>query len=281
MRALRVLELAENGLDVICEDQDSGEVFTVRYDEKLRAVARGDLAPAGRNSGHRDSAISPRDIQTRIRSGATVEEVAADAGTAVTRVERFAYPVLLERQSMSEKARKGRPSIDGITASISVENTVTATLAGRGHTGPLVWDAYKADDGWVLTLRWQTGRSENHAQWTFHPGSDGGTLTARDDAAAEVVDPALRVLRPLREVRVEQTRIRVTEEQVVEQIVADERTGVRPAARPEPASQARTGTESAKPATGTSAPVPRVNRKSNRPAMPSWEDVLLGARPRD
>ncbi len=330
MRALRVLELAANGLDVICEDPESDERFSVRYDEKLRAVARGDLTPAGRVATEGPSGIAPREIQARIRSGATVEEIAAEAGTSVTRVERFAYPVLLERETMAQRARKARPTIDGITASGSVEETVAGTLAGRGYTGDLMWDAYKADDAWVLSLRWQVGRSENRAHWTFHPGRDNGTLTARDEAAAEVVDPALRVLRPLRELK-SQPRKDVRE-RLAEQSVTDERAGARPPAQVD---VARTGTESAVGSTGgpgtrepaaprasgsasasasapasvsvptpapaaspatkaapsapakssqpvqsqKAVPTPRPGpRRGNRPAMPSWEDVLLGTR---
>ena len=54
----------------------------------------------------------------------------------------------------------------------------------------------------MLALTWNAGRSENRAHWLFHPGPDGGTLSARDEAAAEIVDPALRILRPLRPVGV-------------------------------------------------------------------------------
>ena len=38
-----------------------------------------------------DSALSPREIQSRIRSGATVEEVAAEAGVGVDQVEPVSY----------------------------------------------------------------------------------------------------------------------------------------------------------------------------------------------
>ena len=147
-----------------------------------------------------ESQLRPKEIQARIRAGATVEQVAALAGTSSSRVERFAYPVLLERASVAEQAVKARPAIDGITAGASVAETVAATLSARGHDGDVTWDAFKDDEGWVLALSWNAGRSENRAHWLFHPGPDGGTLSARDDAAAEIVDPALRILRPLRPV---------------------------------------------------------------------------------
>ena len=203
MRALRVMGLAESGKTLVCEDPSTGEQFSVPCDDRLRAGARGDLSRFGQLEIELESQLRPREIQSRIRAGATVEQVAALAGTTNTRVERFAYPVLLERASVAEKAQQARPAIDGITAAASVRDTVTATLAARGHDGTVSWDAFKDDEGWILALTWAVGRSENRAHWLFHPGPDGGTLSARDEAAAEIVDPALRILRPLRPVRPE------------------------------------------------------------------------------
>ena len=51
-----------------------------------------------------DSALSPREIQSRIRSGATVEEVAVEAGVGVDQVEPFAVPVLAELDHIIEVA---------------------------------------------------------------------------------------------------------------------------------------------------------------------------------
>ena len=207
MRGLRVLGLADGvpgaSRNLLLEDPATGEQFTTRCDERLIAATKGELSRFGQSDAELESQLRPKEIQARIRAGATVEQIAALAGTSLSRVERFAYPVLLERASVVEKALKARPAIDGITAGASVAETVAATLAARGHDGSMAWDAFKDDDGWVLALTWNAGRSENKAHWLFHPGPDGGTLSARDEAAAEIVDPALRILRPLRQVRAE------------------------------------------------------------------------------
>ncbi len=366
MRPLRVLGLADSdqrsaAQSLVCEDPTTGEQFSIPCDDRLRAGARGDLSRFGQLEIEMESQLRPREIQSRIRAGATVEQVAAMAGTTAARVERFAYPVLLERASIAERAMKARPAIDGITAGISVAATVAATLSARGHDGEVSWDAFKDDDDWVLALTWNAGRSENRAHWVFHPGPDGGTLSARDEAAAEIVDPALRILRPLRPVSAsaaaldptlptEQPR-RVGEssraahpagsklptnsrvpaapvidrpntrstrfgaplqpqnmadsaavpsgstavlaessavmarssavpadapevlahsaERIVEETITDERAGVNP-----PEEAVRTGTDSAGPA----RPPAKASRRGQRPAMPSWEDVLLGTK---
>ncbi len=337
MRPLRVMGLADNGKSLVCEDPSTGEQFSLDCDDRLRAGARGDLSRFGQLEIEMESQLRPRDIQARIRAGASVEQVALAAGITVARVERYAYPVLQERASVVERAVKARPAIDGITARASVAETVAATLAARGHHGGVRWDAFKEDDGWVLSLAWNAGRSENRAHWLFHPGAEGGTLTARDDAAAEIVDPALRVLRPLRpvgpqpaagvhtaagalldptvptEVPADRPGGRASRfgppsravpaadaaqeaERMVEETITDERAGVNPAVirdevvrtgtdpsvdptMPTTATMPNTPSRSAGPARSAApAPTVRPSRRGQRPAMPSWEDVLLGTK---
>ena len=67
-----------------------------------------------------ESALRPRDIQTRIRAGESPEDVAAVAGTSVEKVMIFAAPVLAERahiarsaQSSSVRRDLGRAVVDG------------------------------------------------------------------------------------------------------------------------------------------------------------------------
>ena len=286
MRAVRLVGLADSGRELVCEDPTTGERFLLARDDRLRAAARGEVSRFGEQLElDGDSHLSPREIQARIRAGATVEQVAAIAGTSLRRIERFAHPVLLERSSIADKARQARPTIDGIHGSVSVEEAVTANLAARGHDGDVNWDAYRDDADWVLVLTWQMGRSLNRAQWTFHAGPAGGTLTARDENAADVVDPALRVLRPLREVADEPASVARSEriKESVEETVTDERAGGRahvPAVLT--GTDGGPGTIAGHPTSEIArpAPAPRVSssRKGNRPVMPSWEDVLLGTR---
>ena len=63
-----------------------------------------------------DSALSPREIQHRIRSGESLDEVARAAGVEPARVEPFAVPVLAEREfiaglARSNPARRGGETI--------------------------------------------------------------------------------------------------------------------------------------------------------------------------
>jgi hypothetical protein len=197
MRALRVLGLAEDGENLVCEDGTSGELFTLPSDERLRAATRGDLSRLGQLQIELEPQLRPREIQARIRSGSSIAEVAIAASTSVSRIERYAYPVLLERSTMAEKARLAHPTIDGNPTRKTLEELVMSTLAERGQDTGVRWDAYRDDDGWVVTLRWQAGRSENQAFWEIHSAPRSTTLHPKDDVARDLIDPAPRSLRTL------------------------------------------------------------------------------------
>jgi len=108
MRALRVVGLTEDG-DVVLEDPVRLERFRVPADERLRAAARGDLSRLGQIAIELESQLRPREIQARIRAGASVEQVATAAGVPEQKIERFAYPVLLERSRTAEVAQRAHP----------------------------------------------------------------------------------------------------------------------------------------------------------------------------
>ena len=353
MRALEVLGLAEDGAHLVCHDPATGEKFTLPSDERLTSAVRGDISRLGQLEIEMESQLRPRDIQARIRAGASVSEVAAAAGTSPARIERFAYPVLMERSSIAACAATARPVGLAGPAAVAIRDVVADTLSGRGHTGPVEWDAFKDAGGWVLAVSWRAGRSENTALFGFHPGPGGGTVTPRDDAALDLLDLArkpLRTVRPVTQLEIEQTQriprvvdepadagwavavrrqastpdpaasaqqasaqqasaqasarqaaapqttaqqaaapqqagaaVQVdrsgsvtdddvqlnSDEQLVADMVQDERAGARPA-HTSHEQMVRTGTDYA-PA--------RSAKKSTRPAkpaMPSWDDVLLG-----
>ena len=192
MRALRVLGLAEDGENLVCEDGTSGELFTVPADERLRAAIRGDLSRLGQLEIELEPQLRPREIQARIRAGSSIVQVAAAAQTSVGRIERYAYPVLLERSTMAEKARQSHPMIDGNPARKTLEELVMSTLADRGQDVAVTWDAYRDDDGWVVALRWQAGRSENRARWEIHAGqrTNNPAPQGRRRAGPDRSDPA-------------------------------------------------------------------------------------------
>ncbi|HJT91977.1 MAG TPA: septation protein SepH [Mycobacterium sp.] len=254
MRELKVVGLDVDGKRIICETDDSGEKFVLRSDDRLRAAVRGEKTGSIQSQSDAEvpSMLRPKEIQAKIRAGASVEQVAEAAGADVARVERFAHPVLLERARAAELATASHPVLADGPSVLTLLETVTAALIARGLDPDATnWDAWRNEDGrWTVQLAWKAGMSDNIAHFRFIPGAHGGTATAFDDAACELIDPDFA--RPLRPVA------------AVAPLAFEEPEPHLPLETPEPAPEP--------PAT------PKPRARKGKPAVPAWEDVLLGVR---
>ncbi|MEU0494849.1 septation protein SepH [Mycobacterium sp. NPDC006124] len=258
MRELKVVGLdfsdGRGGTRIVCETAEGSEKFVLRPDDRLRAALNGDALPPQADS-EVSNVLTPKEIQSRIRAGASVEQVAGAAGDDVARVERFAHPVLLERSRAAELATAAHPVLADGPAVLTLLETVTTALVARGlDPDATAWDAWRNEDGrWTVQLTWKAGRSDNAAHFRFTPGAHGGTATAFDDAAAELIDPhydrpALRSVAPVPTLDLSL-----------------------PEPTPEPAPA-----PAQEPAKAAAPAKPRTRKR--RPEVPGWEDVLLGVR---
>ncbi len=251
MRELKMVGLDADSKYIICEGDGPAEQFKLAADDRLRDLVRKGVAPP--EQPHLDievtNMLSPKEIQSKIRAGASVEQVAAASGSDISRVRRFAHPVLLERFRAAELATAAHPVLVDGPAVMTLLETVSTALVARGlDPGGLSWDAWRNEDNrWTVQLAWKVGRSDNLAHFCFLPGAHGGTVTAIDDGASELIDPNFeRPLRPL-------ARVAHVEFE-----------------------------EPAAPASAESAPAPTreppVHSRRGKPVIPAWEDVLLGVR---
>lgn len=270
MRELKVVGLDVGGKHIICEgpaqNGEPAEKFRLPADDRLRAAVRGDGVRVAQTQIDIEvtNMLRPKEIQARIRAGASVEEVVAATGADIARVQRFAHPVLLERARAAELATAAHPVLsDGPTLLTLMETVATVLLARGLDPDDANWDAWRNQDGrWTVQMGWKAGRSDNLAHFRFTPGAHGGTVTALDDAAKELIDPNFD--RPLRPVA------------PVAQLDFDEReaepeakAAASPTAEPEPA-----------PAAGPTAEhqPEQARKRRGKPPVPAWEDVLLGVR---
>ncbi|GGS35810.1 septation protein SepH [Streptomyces violaceus] len=170
MPELRVVAVSNDGTRLVLKAADSTE-YTLPIDERLRAAVRGDRPRLGQIEIEVESHLRPRDIQARIRAGATAEEVAQMAGIPVDRVRRFEGPVLAERAFMAERARKTPVRRPGENSGPPLGEAVQERLMVRGVDKDTVqWDSWRRDDGtWEVLLVYRVASEPHSASWTYDP----------------------------------------------------------------------------------------------------------------
>ncbi|MGA4839134.1 septation protein SepH [Streptomyces sp. G45] len=170
MPELRVVAVSNDGTRLVLKAADSTE-YTLPIDERLRAAVRGDRPRLGQIEIEVESHLRPRDIQARIRAGASAEEVASLAGIPVDRVRRFEGPVLAERAFMAERARKTPVRRPGENTGPQLGEAVQERLLLRGADKDSVqWDSWRRDDGtWEVLLVYRVAAEPHSASWTYDP----------------------------------------------------------------------------------------------------------------
>lgn len=188
MRDLSLVGLSDDGRYLILRQITSGQEFRLRTDRRLQAFA--ERAPgAHHRSGQleipMESTLTPREIQTRIRRGESVEQVAEAATTGVDQIIGFATPVLAEREHMAQTARATtvrRKHVSGTPVALGV--LVDDALLLRGIAPEdASWDSWRREDGlWAVQM---TLPDLSSAVFVFHPKSR--YVLADDQEASDLV----------------------------------------------------------------------------------------------
>ncbi|MFA7762635.1 septation protein SepH [Streptomyces sp. NRRL S-448] len=186
MPELRVVAVSNDGTRLVLKAADSTE-YTLPIDERLRAAVRNDRARLNQIEIEVESHLRPRDIQARIRAGASAEEVAQLAGIPVDRVRRFEGPVLAERAFMAERARKTPVRRPGENTGPQLGEAVQERLTLRGAEKESVqWDSWRRDDGtWEVLLVYRVAGEPHSASWTYDPPRR--LVVAVDDEARSLI----------------------------------------------------------------------------------------------
>lgn len=155
MQDLRLIAANERGSHLVLRSAD-GDKFVVSIDERLRLAVQGDRpAPTPLTTGETEGALRPREIQARIRAGATAEQIARTSGIPLERVRRFEGPVLAEREhvvTLAQRSTVRRPGLDA--RPLSLGETLRVRLATLGvDPERLGWDSWRRDDGrWTVQV---------------------------------------------------------------------------------------------------------------------------------
>lgn len=278
---LRLVALAPDRSHLVLEDSESRQ-YRVPVDGRFAAALR----PAA-SSAHQpgqleiavESQLSPREIQARIRSGHSVDEVAMAAGISADRVERYASPVIAERGHVVEQAQKAPARRATAGKAPALAELVEQRLAEQRVTPDSAeWDAFRTDDDrWTVRLGYLAGGRSRVATWTFDPR--GRVLAPADDEARWLVDDAGadRVVdEPPAAVRRLTSLPGGAGEPGPDEVYDRERDEARPAGRePDdvPVEPMAEQVEAERQVAG--------GRHGRRPAVPSWDDIMFGTRRRD
>lgn len=131
-----------------------------------------------------ESALTPREIQARIRSGESVAEVARQAGMTIDWVEPFAAPVIAEREYVAAQAQAHPVRRSGETiAHRNLGQVVNDRLASRGvELETVSWDAWKVDRRrWQIRVEYESGKARREAIFGYDSG--GRFSVAENDDA--------------------------------------------------------------------------------------------------
>ncbi|HYU85964.1 MAG TPA: septation protein SepH, partial [Kribbellaceae bacterium] len=189
MREAKLVGLSPDGTKVILAVAETGEEVAVGIDDRLRAAVRGDRARLGQLEITMESALRPRDIQARIRSGESPEAVAAVAQMPVERVMAFAGPVLAERDhiaTIAQRASVRRRGGDGPARNLGT--WVTERLRSKQvDPNSAEWDAWRRDDGrWAVRVEYLT-RDDTKRTAIFAYDAPGRYAVPDDDEARWLV----------------------------------------------------------------------------------------------
>ena len=173
VRQLQVVGVSDDGRRLLLAPSAGGRAtHSIDLDRRVERALRGQAIEDG---GQVASDLSPKDIQARLRAGLSVEQVAREAGVPIGKVERYAGPVLSEREQVLDAARlaamtRPRGGSSKLPLGASIEANLNALVYARPDTGE--WSAYRAPSGnWVVTYDVTVRGRRRRAEWAHHPAT--------------------------------------------------------------------------------------------------------------
>ncbi len=191
MRELRAVRVSDDGKEILLTDATAASAadvpdpgFALKADDRLRAMLRPrPTTPETRP----ESALTPREIQARLRAGETAEEVARAAGIPVARVARYEAPIAAERVRIVDEVRRATaPGPHRVSPGRRLGDVVDGRLGEDGFDPALAqWLARRRPDGtWLVTV----DLADHHAEWSW----DGAArrVRAHDGGAQRLLSPS-------------------------------------------------------------------------------------------
>lgn len=156
MREIEIVGPADDDRFLLARDLESSETFHVVADRRLRSLYHADAMSAASQERPMNP-LSPREIQSRVRHGASPEDLAALSDVPVDKIMGFALPVLAEREHIAERARVAAVRRRYTEGAVTLQEALRAQLTA-GRLDDATWDAWRRDDGrWTVTVAFDHG----------------------------------------------------------------------------------------------------------------------------
>lgn len=193
MHQLRIVGVeAEGERPRLVLSDEAGAEYGLPLDQALKSAVSSHTSPTPSRVHQDDTTVfAPREIQARLRAGATVAQVVEASGLTEERVLRYAGPVADERAYYASRAR-GTVVARASTAenhrlafgdaAATLEDMVSVRLRAVGvKLNSLSWDAWRRQDGlWAVLADFDATSSEAHAEaigqrppaeWVYDPSA--------------------------------------------------------------------------------------------------------------
>jgi hypothetical protein len=254
MSELRVTGRSEDGSHLLLTDAEDKE-FTLRISDNLRATINQPRL-ASVPTENPEPTMSIKELQARLRAGASIEDLAREAGWSYDKVERFAGPILQERAYVLSLANA---VVIKSTGSLTFIEVVTNRLAANGVSADsLNWNTHRRDDGqWVIRLSYPNRDGHGDAVWFFDMAKR--VIVSEDDGAMWIMGESAP-----------STPVRTPEPEINHGLVYS---------NPAPTVQINT------------APTPRLSviRENEdaedgvkkRASVPSWDEIMFGTKAKE
>lgn len=187
MTDLRYSGRSEDGTFVELTD-DNGNEYRLPLEDQLRsAIAQPRLvAVSGGNYPDRmklddETVVTVKEIQSRLRAGETILDLARSTGWSSEKIEKFSGPILQERAYIISVALTTQLRRESNSPSLG--NATKTQLAPRGvNMDEVEWNTARAQDGsWKITIIYPTREGTAGANWSFDIHNH--TLIALDEGA--------------------------------------------------------------------------------------------------
>lgn len=162
-RRLRLVGVTNSADELVLSNGDGEEFYLPITDALRNAATRPIGRPSAAAADEAAQELSPREIQAKLRAGASIQELADDHGLERSSLEVYATPIVAERDWIARQAQElevaapqlGNQAYEAVFGDepALLGEMVDHRLEVMGlNPATVVWDAWRAEDSTLWTV---------------------------------------------------------------------------------------------------------------------------------